>query len=119
MKLINKICVDNYYSGSNWDFEKTTKYIFELDGRKMEAGYFEHYKDGSLVKVVLEMPQSYGCPSKCGFCATSGIEEFHVLTAAQLTELFKYLYEDNSLEDHQYVLLTMTGMGDLFLIMSK
>ena len=114
MRLINKICVENEYSGSNWDFEKTTKYVFDLDGWEIEAGYFEHYKDGRLVKSVLELPQSYGCPSKCGFCATSGIEQFYIFRADQLLELFDYLYTENSLIDHKYVLLTMTGMGDIY-----
>lgn len=114
MKIINRICVENYYSGSNWDFEKTTKYIIDLDGYNIEAGYFEHYKDGKLIKVVLELPQSYGCPSKCGFCATSGIEGFQVFTADTLMRLFEYLYTENMLKEHKYVLLTMTGMGDIY-----
>ena len=29
-------------------------------------------------------------------------------------EMFEYLYEENQLEQQQYVLLTMTGMGDIF-----
>lgn len=114
MKVIKKIYVENNYAGSNWDFEKTTKYILDLDGRTVEAGYFEHYKDGTLIKSVLELPQSYGCPSKCGFCATSGIEKFHIFTADILTELFEYLYTENSLKNQNYVLLTMTGMGDIY-----
>ena len=114
MRLIKKICVENDYAGSNWDFEKTTKYILDLDGRNVEAGYFEHYKDGTLVKSVLELPQSYGCPSKCGFCATSGIKNFYIFTADILMQLFEYLYTENTLIDHKYVLLTMTGMGDIF-----
>ncbi len=114
MRLINKICVENEYAGSNWDFEKTTKYILDLNGWNIEAGYFEHYKDGILIKSVLELPQSYGCPCKCGFCATSGIESFYIFTVDILKELFEYLYTDNKLKDHNYVLLTMTGMGDIF-----
>lgn len=39
MRLIEKMIVENGYSGSDWDFEKTTKYIFELDGKYLEAGY--------------------------------------------------------------------------------
>mgnify|MGYP004550320997 CR=1 FL=1 len=109
-----EIHVTNTYSGSDWDYEKTTKYIFLLGDYKVEAGYFEHYRKDVLVKNVIELPQSYGCPSKCKFCASSAITEFKLITSDELWELFEYIYHLNGLEKNSYVLLTMTGMGDLY-----
>lgn len=114
MNLKNKITVENNYSGSNWNFEKTTKYLIEINGMDIEAGYFEHYKDKTLVKTVLELPQSYGCPTKCRFCASAAIEQFTPLDAECLEELFLYLYDLNNLSEKNYVLLTMTGIGDIY-----
>ena len=114
MRLIEKMIVENGYSGSDWDFEKTTKYIFELDGKYLEAGYFEHFKENELMKTVIELPQSYGCAAKCRFCASAAIETFGLLNVSDMQEMFEYLYEENQLEQQQYVLLTMTGMGDIF-----
>lgn len=114
MKELEKRYVENFYSGSNWNFEKTTKYIFEINGYMIEAGYFEHYMNNTLIKVVIELPQSYGCPGKCQFCASASINNFFVLDANILEELFKRIYDDNRLYETSYVLLTMTGIGDIF-----
>ena len=43
LKLVQKVCVENKYSGHGWNFEKTTKYVFRLDDMLLEVGYFEHY----------------------------------------------------------------------------
>ena len=104
MKLTDKIYVENVYSGSNWDFEKTSKYIFEIEDRKIEAGYFEHYKENTLIKNVIELSQSYGCPSKCRFCASAGIADFWPLDAAALEQIFCCLYEKHHLSAQKYVL---------------
>lgn len=114
MKELQRVDVENFYSGSNWNFEKTAKYIFEIYGNKVEAGYFEHYLDGDLVKTVIELPQSYGCPGKCQFCASSSIDNFSILDAKILEEIFKRIYDENGLAEAPYVLLTMTGIGDIF-----
>lgn len=110
----NEFHTTNTYSGSDWNREETTKYVFEIAGYNIEAGYFEHYRDDVFVKNVIELPQSYGCPSKCKFCASSAIEEFRPLTADEMLELFEYIYREKKLETKPYVLLTMTGMGDLY-----
>ncbi len=114
MKLKEKITVENNYSGSDWNFEKTTKYIFDIGYAEIEAGYFEHYRDDIFVKSVLELPQTYGCPAKCRFCASAAIEQFLPFDSLFLEELFLYLYNENHLSEQKYVLLTMTGMGDIF-----
>ena len=38
MKLQRKITVENRYSANGWNFEKTTKYIFENGSYLLEAG---------------------------------------------------------------------------------
>ena len=114
MKELRRVDVENFYSGSNWNFEKTTKYIYEIDGNKVETGYFEHYRDKDFIKSVIELPQTFGCPSKCQFCASSAIENFETLSADVLMEMFKRMYDENGLEGVSYVLLTMTGIGDIF-----
>lgn len=114
MKELQKIEVENFYSGSNWNFEKTTKYIYEINGDKVEAGYFEHYMDEVLIKNVIELPQSYGCPGKCKFCASASINNFTLLDSDVLEEIYKRIYDEHELNKASYVLLTMTGIGDVF-----
>lgn len=114
MKEVRKIAVENVYSGSNWNFEKTTKYVYEIGRNCVEAGYFEHYKDDDLIKSVIELPQSYGCPAKCRFCASAAIENVQPLDADTLEKMFQRLYDEYELERLPYVLLTMTGIGDIF-----
>ena len=113
MIIKKRIKVENQYSGSNWNFEKTTKYIIEDGENLLEAGYFEHYREKDLVKVAIELPVSYGCPAKCRFCASSAIKVFHPFEAQLLVELLDYIYEENQADKQPYVLLTMTGTGDL------
>lgn len=113
-KLVDKIEVSNTYSGSDWNFESTTKYIFSLDNKMYEVGYFEHYRDGQYIKSVIELPVSYGCPSKCHFCASSSINDFSVLNSTQIKELFDYVYKAENLNNKNYVLVTLTGIGDIY-----
>lgn len=108
--------VENQYSGSNWNNEKTEKYVlkdFERES-KYEIGYFEHYLDETYIKTVIELPVSYGCPSKCKFCATSAINSFRAITPDRMMELFKYVYEKHKLYNKKYVVLSLTGSGDIF-----
>lgn len=114
MELIQWKKVDNKYSGSNWDFEKTEKYVFKEGNSLFEVGYFEHYNQGVFVKSVIELPVSYGCPSKCKFCASSAISEFQPLEVEQMLFLFEQIYFSKHLEEKPITLLTMTGTGDLF-----
>lgn len=115
-ELVELCCekTENNYSGSNWNFEKTEKHIYGDKFRKYEAGYFEHYADKEYVKSVIELPVSYGCPSKCLFCASSNIEHFEVLTVGQLRFMFEDIYLSKELNTKKSVLLSLTGMGDLY-----
>lgn len=114
MQLLQKIVVENRYAGNGWNFEKTTKYIFELDQMQLEVGYFEHYLDDVFIKSVVELPVSYGCPTHCKFCATSFIESFRRLESDQMKELLDYIWAEQRLGEREYVLLSVTGTGDIY-----
>lgn len=114
MQLLRRIVVENQYSGNGWNFEKTTKYIFEQDQMQLEAGYFEHYLDDVFIKAVVELPISYGCPAYCKFCATSFIESFRRLEPEQMKELLDYIWAEQRLGEREYVLLSVTGTGDIY-----
>ena len=104
----------NRYSGSNWNLEKTEKYIYGNKFKKYEVGYFEHYLDEQFIKAVIELPISYGCPSKCLYCASSNIENFEILKSDQMFFLFNEIYEAKNLNKYKEVLLSLTGTGDIF-----
>lgn len=113
MRLKKVFSTENKYSGSNWDREITTKYVFEDSFGVYEVGYFEHYAQDEFKKSVIEMPVSFGCPSKCAYCASSNINMFYPLEINQMKTLFDYIYDKKELHKHTYVLLSITGMGDL------
>lgn len=114
MKIQKKVKLDNYYSANGWNFEKTTKYIFECDNNLLEAGYFEHYLNEKYVKTVIELPVSYGCLAHCKFCASTLIKEFKRLKAEQLKNMLDEILIDNNLSRDSAVLLSMTGIGDIY-----
>ncbi|WP_305084564.1 hypothetical protein [uncultured Clostridium sp.] len=114
MEIVQYIKCDNRYAGSGWNIEKTIKLVFQDDNRKYEVGYFEHYFNDIFIKSVIELPISYGCPSKCKFCASAAIDDFSQMNADQMQKLFEYIYFNKFLYEKDYVLLTLTGTGDLF-----
>ncbi len=114
MEIVQYIKCDNRYAGSDWNREKTIKLVFQDDNRKYEVGYFEHYLNDRFIKSVIELPISYGCLSKCKFCASAAIDDFSQMNADQMQKLFEYIYFNNFLYEKDYVLLTLTGTGDLF-----
>lgn len=114
MKVIQYINCNNRYCGSDWNIENTSKYVFQEYDRKYEVGYFEHYFNDRFVKAVIEIPISYGCPSKCKFCASATIDDFCKMNSNQMQKLFEYIYYNKDLYLKDYVLLTLTGTGDIF-----
>lgn len=114
MELLQQYKNNNSYCGSDWNFEETEKFVFQSEYKKYEVGFFEHFKDEQYRKAVIELPVSYGCPSKCKFCASSNIEEFCQMQPEEMMELFEYVYEGKKLSQKEKVLLTLTGTGDLF-----
>lgn len=118
IKLIKRITGSNNYSGSDWNFEKTTKYVFENDRNHFfEAGFYTHFikDDKAMIKQknVIELPSSYGCPMKCHFCASSLHESFGVLTSSDIFEIFMYLYKNNEIDRNEKILVAMSGTGEL------
>ena len=114
MIQIDSVKTKNLYSGSNWNQENTEKLIYKDNSCKYEVGYFEHYLDGEFVKSVIELPVSYGCPAKCKYCASSKIVASNPLSDMQMLKLFEDVYKLKSLETKDIVLLSLTGIGDLF-----
>lgn len=113
-KSIKRIVCENRYSGHGWNREHTEKYLFQDGDITLEAGYFEHYLDDAFVKTVIELPVSYGCPSKCQFCASSNISGFYPLEAEEIMALFQQLYNDHQPQKKGPLLVSLTGIGDLF-----
>lgn len=114
MEIVQYIKCNNRYSGSDWNFEKTEKFVFQEQNRQYEVGYFEHYLNDRFIKSVIELPISYGCPSKCKFCASAAIDDFYQISEAQMHKLFEFIYYKFCLYEKDYVLLTLTGTGDIF-----
>lgn len=114
MHLIDKIYVENHYAASAWNFEKTTKYVFEENAHLIEASFFEHYHDDCFVKKVVELPSSYGCPMKCRFCASSNISNIFVLSAETIVQIYLFILSDNNLKPGEEHVVSFTGMGDYF-----
>lgn len=113
-KSIKHIVCENRYSGHGWNREHTEKYLFQDGDITLEAGYFEHYLDDTFVKTVIELPVSYGCPSKCKFCASSNISGFYPLEAEEMMALFQQLCNDHQPQKKGPLLVSLTGIGDLF-----
>lgn len=113
-KSVKRIVCENRYSGHGWNWEHTEKYLFQDGDITLEAGYFEHYLDDAFVKTVIELPVSYGCPSKCKFCASSNISGFYPLETEEMMALFQQLYNDHQPQKKGPLLVSLTGIGDLF-----
>lgn len=114
LELVKCLNTRNEYSGNGWNWEKTHKYIYRDGCMEFEVGYFEHYLDNAFVKTVIELPVSYGCPSKCKFCASSAIQEFRPLSAEQMMALFEDLYTEHQIHKRNLALISLTGMGDIY-----
>ena len=116
--LEKKYHTSNKYSGSDWNYEETTKYVFSFDLGYVEAGYFIHYlesENGIIEKKhVIELPSSYGCPMKCAFCASSLISNVKPLSSNEIYKIFYYIYENNHLTENKSLLVSMKGIGDLY-----
>lgn len=117
IRILLKKRNSNNYSGSDWNFEETTKYVLEINEKLVEAGYFKHYNkssDGMMIlkKEVIELPSSQGCPIRCGYCASSQIMNVSKLSFEEIYQIFCFIYEDKRISGDNYLLVTMTGIGD-------
>ncbi len=114
MKIINKFHNTKRYLSRYWDTQKTKKYLIEINDKLIEVGYFIHYMGDDIVRHVVELSTSYGCPMKCKFCASSLITQIDNLTREEICEVFEYVYAENNLSACEYVLVALMGIGDLY-----
>lgn len=114
MQLVQCISGENNYHSKEWNKEKTNKYIFRDEHGTYEAGLFRHYMNSTFIKSVIELPVGYGCPSKCHYCASSQIDSYYPMNVQQMKSIFEHLYWENNLDVNGNVLLSITGMGDIF-----
>ena len=119
MKLIEKFETKNKYITQNWNSEHTFKYLFEINDKLIEIGYFIHYKDNKEVKRVIELSSSYGCPMKCKFCASEIIEDFKLLTGIEMIEILDYIFLDNNIDRDAKILVAIAGIGDLIFTLNN
>lgn len=119
MRLYKKLYTENCYQASSWNFEIAKKYIFEVDSLFLEASFFVHYLDGVFVKKVIELPSSFGCPMKCGFCASSHISKVTPLSANVIEEIYEYVLSEEGVATNESLVVSFTGMGDLFFTISS
>lgn len=104
----------NSYKSRDWNQEITNKFVFRDLHGIYEAGLFQHYLDKTFVKAVIELPIGFGCPSKCRYCASARIDGFYPLNVRQMQSMFELLYRENGLDKMGDVLLSITGMGDIY-----
>lgn len=112
--LEKKYSTRNNYRSRDWNLELTEKFVFRDSRGRYEAGFFQHYQDKTFVKAVIELPVGFGCPSKCRYCASSHIDGFYPLDAEQMKFMFDYLYKLNDVDKMGEVVLSLTGMGDIY-----
>jgi adenine C2-methylase RlmN of 23S rRNA A2503 and tRNA A37 len=105
---------ENDYRASNWNHEKTKKYVFKYKEHTIEAGYYSHYLNGSFVKNVIELPTSDGCPMKCSYCASSSIDHFEPIQSASLIGLIDKIASDNDTKFDETLLVSLMGIGDIY-----
>ncbi|MFI3163480.1 MAG: hypothetical protein R3Y65_03430 [Bacillota bacterium] len=113
MQILKRIQTSNYYNGSDWNFEKTEKYLIDFHNDIIEVGFFEHYNSGQYVKSVIELPVSFGCVMGCKFCASSVKTKCKIIDENEMYELFDLIYSEKHLYDKEVVLVTLTGSGDI------
>lgn len=114
MKILNIFHNTKDYLSRYWNKQKTTKYLLDVNDKTVEVGYYVHYMDEHVVSHVVELSASYGCPMKCKFCASSTITSVKGLHSGEMSDVLKYVYEDNNLSAYNSVLIAMAGIGDLY-----
>ena len=115
MREIKRYETWNRYQGSNWNYEHANKYILKLeDSNLVEAGSFTHFNNKNIVKNVIELPSSLGCPMRCKFCASSSIPFIRRLSIEEELVIFNHIYQNGTLPLHVPLVISFTGIGDLF-----
>lgn len=115
MKEVSRYETCNRYKGSNWNYEHAIKYILQLgDDELVEVGCFTHFRDKKIIKNVIELPSSLGCPMRCKFCASSSIPFLRKLSVEEELMIFDYIYQNEQLTCHSPLVISFTGIGDIF-----
>ena len=112
--LINSVhSKSNEYSSKTWNREDTYRYVFKIDDLLVEAGYYVHYKDKTIVDKTIELSTSCGCICKCKHCASSQIPSFTPLSASQIMDIYQTICQLNNVSNNEdNLIIAMTGTGD-------
>jgi adenine C2-methylase RlmN of 23S rRNA A2503 and tRNA A37 len=117
MECIDVVHSTNHFSANGWSYEVAEKYLFSFDGNLVEAGYYMHYDNetmGRLVKRVIELPTSYGCPMKCAYCASSFIDRVSPLSLDTLCSITNTMIDLHKILNDSKILIALTGTGDAY-----
>lgn len=114
MEIIEKISSSQQHEAGAWNSQDIEKYVFRnKTGKLIEACLFTHYKDGKFVKKAIEVATSYGCPMKCGFCASGSIHDYSVLAPEEVMWIIDFFYKEYQLGSGKDVCLSLTGTGEM------
>lgn len=116
---LQRISVTNRYVSRNWNIEHSTRFVVDLDGNILESSHFQHLKDKTYVKDVVELPTSYGCAVRCKHCASALIESPKLLSNRQIIELCHWTAERALLTSSSSFLITFSGIGEGALLGSR
>lgn len=110
--LVKKILSNSNYTAKTWDREDAFRYVFKIKENILEGAFFIHYKDNKIIKYVVELPISYGCPIKCKHCASGAINSVTQLNSIDIVNMFDYISSDNKIKKSQKILVTYSGIGE-------
>ncbi len=122
LELLDVATSTNTYSANGWSYECAEKYLFRMGKKLIEAGFYTHFADASMemvVKQVIELPTSYGCPMKCAYCAASCIKGIMVLPPESLFEMTDLIIHAHALPADCKILVTLTGTGDAYYTLNQ
>jgi len=112
LSLKKRITSDSEYIARTWDYETAVKYIFDINNNILEAGFFTHYKNNRIIKRVIELPISYGCPINCKHCASGEINNISKLYDIDIINMCEYIMNDIGIKKEDTFLLTYSGIGE-------
>ena len=117
LELINIVNSSDHFSANGWSFEVAKKYLFSINGKIIEAGFYTHYTDETMVdivKQVIELPTSYGCQMRCVYCASSNIKNISPCKTDDLIGITDYLFSAHNISSEDKMLISLTGTGDAY-----
>ena len=107
----------NNFSANGWSYEDAKKYLFNIGGKLVEAGFYSHFADDKadrLIKQVIELPTSFSCPMKCAYCASSLINDISPLDVDVMITITQFILDANDIDNDRAVLIALTGTGDAY-----